>query len=160
MNPLRLLLLLLISGFAQADPNGFDPNDLKDFTSHWLEPAVTATKVYYIPSEGEPNNLNKLLKIVQERVVHRLDLTDFVFLAQRWEGDPNYIPPVETPTMPQDANEPEPNEVQATVRFCFTIGGKHHLFEDCRYILGKEYKPCLCDPNNMCLTCAARVVTR
>ena len=147
----RLLLVLLLCAFAQADPNSFDPNDLRFFASHWLEPAVTATKVYYLPSEGEPNNLDKLLKITQERVVHRLDLTDFVFVSRLWYSDPNRIPPSEL-------NVVEPNEVQASVQFCFTIGGKHHLYDDCRYIRGKEYKPCICDPNNLCLTCAARVI--
>jgi len=148
----RLLLVLLLCAFAQADPNSFDPNDLRFFASHWLEPAVTATKVYYIPSEGEPNNLDKLLKITQERVVHRLDMTDFVFVSRLWYSDPNRI----MPTMPQDANEPEPYQVQGQAVICFTVGGRGHLYEDCRYLRGKEYKPCLCDPNNICLTCISR----
>ena len=39
---------------------------------------------------------------------------------------------------------------------CFTLGGKYHLFEDCRHIRGKLYKSCECEPNNVCLTCVAR----
>lgn len=130
-----------------ADPNSF-PYD------RWLEPVAVIDHIWYKPADNDPN---LLLKVVKQEVVHRFDLSDFAIYARQYQGDPNYIPP-EPPTMPQDANEPEPNEVQAQAVFCFTVGGKHHLYEDCRYIVGKEYKPCLCDPNSLCLTCKSRAL--
>jgi len=151
------LLILAILAIGQADPNA-----LRDFASHWLEPVAWTERVYYVPSETDPNNMSLLAKVTQRRVVHRLDLTDFVFLAQRWPGDPNAVFPdvgkiePNQPTMPQDVNEPEPNEVQAKTVFCFTVGGRDHLYEDCRYIKDKEYKPCLCEDGNLCLTCVNR----
>jgi len=56
---------------------------------------------------------------------------------------------------PADPNSSEiPNSSLGQI--CYTVGGKHHLYQDCRYLAGKEWIPCVCDPNNICLTCAAR----
>jgi hypothetical protein len=123
---------------------------------HWLEPVVWREHICYHPSEGEPNNLNKLLKVTKWIPSHRFDLTDFALYARQYT-DPNRIPP-EPPTMPVEPNVVEPNAIEPIVQFCFTVGGKHHLYEDCRYLNGKEYIPCVCDQNNLCLTCAARKI--
>jgi len=78
------------------------------------------------------------------------NLLDFAHLSRNWRP---IIKPVATiddvVVIPSDPNEP------ADVQICFTIGGKHHLYSDCQYLKGKEWKPCLCDPNNICLSCIA-----
>jgi hypothetical protein len=71
-------------------------------------------------------------------------LNGFLYLSRHWPGDPNYIPP-------------EPPSTVGVI--CYTVGGKHHLYQDCSYISGKEWTPCVCDPNNICLRCAARRIT-
>ena len=71
------------------------------------------------------------------------NLNGFVYLARHWPGDPNSIPPV--------VEEPDTLGV-----ICYTLGGKDHLYSDCRYLTDKEWRPCVCDPNNICLTCTAR----
>jgi len=68
-------------------------------------------------------------------------LEDFAALSRHWSG---HTPYQEEPTEP----------VIGIV--CFTVGGKHHLYADCRYIANKESSPCLCDDANICLVCAAR----
>lgn len=65
---------------------------------------------------------------------------DFAELSRHWSGHTPY----------QEPTEPAIGVV------CYTIGGKHHLYIDCRYIASKETTPCLCDEVNICLVCTAR----
>jgi hypothetical protein len=81
-----------------------------------------------------------------------LTLTEFNIVSRYWRR-------VEVP--PQvviEPNEPviiEPNEPDIS-NVCFSVGGKHHLFIDCSYMTGKLPLIVDCNPNDICLRCAAR----
>jgi hypothetical protein len=92
------------------------------------------------------------------------NLEDFAQLARRWK------PTICGPDLPENDTQPDlcpiddtqtdPNS-QGTLdsslgQICYTVGGKQHLYQDCRYIRDKAWTPCVCDPNSICLTCTAR----
>jgi len=70
------------------------------------------------------------------------NLLDFRHLAAHWHPVDKYVP--------------DPNAPQELIGW--TIGGKIHLYPDCRYLKGKDdrIKPVkIEDPNNVCLSCIA-----
>lgn len=69
----------------------------------------------------------------------KTDMKDFAILSTC------YVPSVVVPAA-------EPNDT-AFGHICYTVGGKFHLYSDCRYLVNKEWMPCLCESGNVCLSC-------
>lgn len=105
---------------------------------------------WWVDYEAAEVDHRQALRVFALRWATDYNLKDFAALSKVWSApEPNV--PVITP--------PEPNEPAVDTAFghiCYTIGGKQHLYDDCRYIIGKDWIPCVCDPNNICLTCKAR----
>lgn len=92
----------------------------------------------------------------------KFDLNWFCILSKHYVPETSSVLNEIETTVEIAVEEPivtEPNELvndNALGQICYTIGGKQHLYQDCRYLKDKEWIPCVCDPNNFCLTCVAR----
>jgi hypothetical protein len=153
-----LLNLILLSALPCPEPNEACLNALVD---NWLKVNPIVNRQVYVQGEpSDPNNREYCKYVIKQWQFHPLtimdldmdgviNLRDFAVLSAC------YVPTVVIP----EPNMPEPND-NAFGLICYTVGGKSHLYSDCRYIKDKAWSPCLCnDPNNnngICLTCLAR----
>ena len=146
-----LSLLLAFAGFTSiASLPPADPNEtgLKQLVHCWLfdNPQVER-RVYYPLHAADPNDPNSkaFTRItISTSMYHPLsvwdlncdgitNLADFAILSKCWTG-------------------------KIQVMMGWTIGGKIHLYRDCRYIKDKSAAAVEIDPNNVCLSCKARKV--
>ena len=79
----------------------------------------------------------------------RLDLQAFATFAAYYD--------IPVPTVPKVEPVQDPN-LPYVEGICYTLGDgyKQHLYSDCRHLKDKQWSPCVCDPNEICLTCVAR----
>jgi len=151
-----IFIILSISGLPCPEPNEACLNAL---VSNWLKVNPVINRTIYVQGEpNDPNNKEYCKFVVKQWKFNPLrimdlnpkpdgvvNLKDFAVLSACWVG-------VKIP----DANlPPEPND-NAFGQICYTVGGKCHLYEDCRYIKDKAWTPCLCESDNICLACLAR----
>ena len=152
MRSISLIILLLLSCIALprvmvmhfADAVVVYEADGFEHIGGQLWQAVNPSRKVYTPAAYCQWRLKELVDKGKWTSVY--DLRDFAAFARA------YIPCV--PQLPEDETQ-DPN-LPYTEGICYTVGGKHHLYADCRHLKDKQWSPTICDPNNICLTCVAR----
>ena len=160
MKTLLITLLLLAdipTGYIKAPQRQYFLSPQKAVFVKYTNWDIQTPERWWATYEAAEVDHRQALRVFAFRWVSEFNLKDFAALSKVWN-----MPQVVQPTEPNEIIIPEPNEPIIDTAFgqiCYTLGGKHHLYQDCRYIAGKEWVPCVCDPNNICLTCTARKIT-
>ena len=138
------LLLLISAVFGQQWITTFDRQYIFDATGatfieyrNWnvISPDkwFVETRMHHTASEGA-------LPILVQGWIKFYDLRDLAALSREWRPANPVTPPVPAKWIG------------------YTVGGKVHLYIDCRYIAGKDSKEVEITPeSDICLTCIARI---
>lgn len=158
---LTLFISLALTGLPCPEPN---EQCLNALASNWLRENPIADRQIYIQDYTDANDPNArsyfkyTIKAWQFHplVIMDLDMDGVINLRDFAILSACYVPSV---VIPEPNNiEVEPNDASLGA-ICYTVGGRHHLYDDCRYIVSKEWIPCLCESDNLCLVCLARKVS-
>lgn len=122
-----------------AEENGTTLREFNILSQSWLDPNFLSTNPCITFTVKDDTTLTAVFE--PEQVTEA-------------QTDPNTVGSV-TQTELRIADETQLPYVEG---ICYTLGGKHRLYSDCRYTKDKQWSPTICDPNEICLTCVARRV--
>jgi hypothetical protein len=158
MKTLLITLLLLAdipTGYIKAPQRQYFLDKNKAVFVKYTSWDIQTPERWWAEYEAAEVDHRQALRVFAFRWISNYNLKDVAALSKVWN-----MPPVAQPAEPNEPAISDPNSSEipnsSLGHICYTVGGKHHLYQDCRYIADKAWTPCVCDPNNICLTCAVR----
>lgn len=148
MTTLLLTIALLVHGVNNwivfPSSQYFVNDDGTALVIQYGTPNIISPDKWFVDAKLASISHDEFLRVMAEGWLKNYNLSDFAQLSAKYK--PTH------PTEPPPAPEPPAKWIG------YTVGGKVHLYIDCRYIAGKDSKEIeITETSDICLTCIARI---